>query len=125
MRLLLDTHVVLWALGEPDRLAGPARVAIADGANVVYVSAATVWEIAIKRALGKLEAPEDLVATLARTGFRTLDIAAAHAERVGALPAIHADPFDRMLVAQAQHEDLVLVTRDARLGGYAVTVMAG
>ncbi|HEY9720460.1 MAG TPA: type II toxin-antitoxin system VapC family toxin, partial [Oscillatoriaceae cyanobacterium] len=116
-RLLLDTHVLLWALGEVRQLRPEVREAIADGRNVVYVSAASVWEAAIKRQLGKLEAPGDLVEAIAQCRLQPLTITMAHAQHAAELPMVHQDPFDRMLVAQAQLEGLTLVTRDSRLRG--------
>lgn len=123
MRLLLDTHVLLWCLEEPPRLAAQARLAIESPENMVLVSAASVWEIAIKRALGKLDAPAHLREAMETTGFEPLAITHAHAEAAGALPRHHDDPFDRMLVAQAQLEGLNLVTRDERLARYEVALM--
>ena len=123
MRLLLDTHALLWALAEPDRLDARAREALQDGRNEVLVSAASIWEIAIKRAAGKLRAPDDLLDVIAASGFGTLAITAGHATLAGALPPNHRDPFDRMLVAQAQVESLTIVTRDQRLVAYDVDVL--
>ncbi|MDB5101766.1 MAG: hypothetical protein JWM80_6187 [Cyanobacteria bacterium RYN_339] len=120
MRLLLDTHALLWALGDVAQLHPAAAEAIADGRNAVYVSAASVWEAGIKRALGKLEAPEDLVGAIERCQFRSLPITPAHAWQAAALPLLHQDPFDRMLVAQAQVEGLTLVSRDERVRAYDV-----
>ncbi|MFA6112218.1 MAG: type II toxin-antitoxin system VapC family toxin [Candidatus Latescibacterota bacterium] len=122
--LLLDTHVVLWWLDDPQQIAPKAREAIADGLNDVFVSAASAWEVAIKAALGKLQAPDDLEAALAEAGFTTLPITVRHALGVRELPDVHQDPFDRILVAQARIEGLTLVTRDPRLGQYGVTVLA-
>ena len=101
MRLLLDTSALLLALSEPERLSSDARAGIEDPGSTVLVSAASVWEIAIKRTLGKLEAPETVVGAVPDAGFETLDITPGHAERAGSLPPHHRDPFDRMLVAQA------------------------
>lgn len=123
MRLLLDTHVLLWWLDEPSRLTVEARGAIRHGRNAVYVSAAVAWEIAIKKALGKLEAPDDLEAVLEVCRFRTLPITVAHAEAAGRLPDHHRDPFDRMLVAQARLEGLTVVSRDAAMKAYGVAVI--
>jgi PIN domain nuclease of toxin-antitoxin system len=123
VRLLLDTHVVLWWLDDDKRLSPSARDEIIV-AEEVRVSAATVWEIAIKRALGRLEVPEDYLDHVERTRFRPLPISFEHAEAAGALPRHHEDPFDRMLVAQARSERLTLVTADRRLGEYGVAVMA-
>ncbi|MHB8507962.1 MAG: type II toxin-antitoxin system VapC family toxin [Candidatus Dormibacteria bacterium] len=124
MRLLLDTHALLWALADPGKLSAAARAAITDADNEVLVSAATTWEIAIKRALGRLEAPAELEEAIDRTGFQALPITVAHTLVAGALPPLHTDPFDRILVAQAQLEGLTLVTRDTRMAAYAVEVLA-
>ena len=124
MRLLLDTHVVLWSLTEPLKLRGETREALEDAQNDVFVSAVSGWEIAVKRALGKLEAPDDLEAGVRQQGFLPLHLTFLHAEQAGALPPHHGDPFDRMLVAQAQVEGLVVVTRDARIPLYGIRTMA-
>ena len=115
MRLLLDTHALLWALADPDRLNDTARDALRDGRNVVLVSAVSAWELAIKQAAGKLRAPDDLLEVVDATGFDWLPISAQHALLAGALPPLHRDPFDRMLVAQARQESLIIVTRDRGL----------
>jgi PIN domain nuclease of toxin-antitoxin system len=112
MRLLLDAHALLWWLADDPSLDRHARDLIADPTNEVIVSAATVWEIAIKRAIGKLSAPDGLAAVLERSGFIEAPVTAADAERAGGLEAIHRDPFDRMLVAQAVRLRAVVVTRD-------------
>jgi PIN domain nuclease of toxin-antitoxin system len=124
MRLLLDTHVVLWALADDDRLQPSTREQIADGATEVTVSAVSVWEITIKVALGKLEAPDDIVESLVAADFRPLDITAHHALAAGRLPRHHNDPFDRMLVAQAMYNGLTLVTADRRMAAYGVPLLA-
>ena len=124
MRLLLDTHVVLWSLTEPLKLRGETREALEDAQNDVFVSAVSGWEIAVKRALGKLEAPDDLEAGVRQQGFLPLHLTFLHAEQAGALPPHHGDPFDRMLVAQAQVEGLVVVTWDARIRLYGIRTMA-
>jgi PIN domain nuclease of toxin-antitoxin system len=123
VKLLLDTHVVLWWLDDDKRLSEAARDEIIL-AEDVRVSAATVWEIAIKRALGRLEVPEDYLEHVERTRFRPLAISLQHAEAAGRLPRHHDDPFDRMLVAQAYAERLTLVTADRQLGDYGVPVLA-
>lgn len=124
MNLLIDTHVLLWALDDDPSLSHAARAAITDGRNVVFVSAATAWEITIKKALGKLQAPSgQYLDELQRHRFTPLDITTEHALAVENLPPYHADPFDRMLVAQAQVEKLALVTRDERMQAYAVTII--
>ena len=121
--LLLDTHVLLWALGDVESLSPAARDALTDSSVPAYVSAASIWEISIKRAVGKLKAPEDLLAQIANASFDALPIDHDHASIAGALPPHHRDPFDRMLVAQAQCERLTIVTRDQRIGAYGVPVL--
>lgn len=121
--LLLDTHAVLWSIGDVDRLSSAARDAIADGATTAYVSAASIWEIAIKRQTGKLRAPDGLVTSILQASFEGLPISIAHAECAGALPLHHRDPFDRMIVAQAQSEGLTVVSRDERIAAYGVPVL--
>ena len=123
LRLLLDTQVLVWALGNNPSLGPVSRDAITDPNNDCYVSAASAWEIAIKRALGKLQAPEDLSGRIERDGFTGLPITLFHGEQAGALPPIHRDPFDRMLIAQAQAEGLTIVTSDSTIPQYAVQTM--
>lgn len=120
MTLSLDTHVLLWWLEDPQLLSKAARKAIADGKNTVYISAAVAWEIAIKKALGKLDAPEDLEAAIAANRFLPLPITIPHALAVASLPTIHADPFDRLLIAQARLEGFKLVSRDQHLAKYGI-----
>jgi PIN domain nuclease of toxin-antitoxin system len=118
MRLLLDTHVFLWAIAGAPQLKARDRKVILD-AEVVYVSAASIWEIAIKARLGKLDAdPVAVAAAIESSGFVELPVRAAHAAKVSDLPMIHNDPFDRLLVAQAITEPLRLLTRDPVLAGY-------
>lgn len=124
MSLLLDTHVLLWVLADDASLAEPARSAITDARNRVLVSAVSAWEITIKKALGKLRAPDDLVDQLAQRGFSALDITIDHALAVGDLADHHADPFDRLLIAQARTEQLTLVTRDRNIPRYDVVILA-
>jgi PIN domain nuclease of toxin-antitoxin system len=118
VKLLLDTHVFLWWRANDRRLKRAARDAIAD-ADVVFVSAVTAWEAAIKAALGRLRYPDTIDSGVEDSGFEKLPITLAHAERAARLPRHHADPFDRMLVAQSEMEDLTLVTSDRALGAYA------
>lgn len=123
MRLLLDTHALLWSLGSPDRLPTRVAKALRDPSNSVYVSAASAWEIAIKAALGKLKGDVDeIIGAIAEVGFDELPVTLAHARRVRKLPAHHRDPFDRMLVAQALEEGLALVTHDGALDAYRVPI---
>ncbi|MGB5253366.1 MAG: type II toxin-antitoxin system VapC family toxin [Sedimenticolaceae bacterium] len=123
-RLLLDTHVFLWWLADHPRLGPLARKAILDPANPVFVSAVTGWEIAIKRRLGKLTAPDGLDAVVEREGFAQLPIAFFHGEQAGLLPGHHRDPFDRMLIAQAQAEGLVVVTADPKFALYGIRTLS-
>ncbi|MCU0835869.1 MAG: type II toxin-antitoxin system VapC family toxin [Chromatiaceae bacterium] len=124
MRLLLDTHALLWWLDGDERLPAEARAAIADGAAPVLVSAASAWEIATKVRIGKLpgavEVAERLPEILADQAFAELPISVAHARRAGLLPGIHRDPFDRMLIAQAQIEELTLVSNEQLFDTYGV-----
>ena len=116
-RILLDTHLLLWAVAEPRKLPPGARrrIEVAD----VFVSAASLWEVSITAALGKLAAdPAELLAEIEPAGFTLLPITGEHAAAVAKLPAVHADPFDRMLVAQAKTEPLLLLTNDAVLAAY-------
>lgn len=124
MRLLLDTHVLLWWLANDSALGEEAREGISAPGSSVYVSAASAWEISIKQALGKLDAPSDLVRQLGTHRFEPLPITVSHAYAAGALPRHHDDPFDRMLVAQAGAEGLTLVTRDPRIVLYGVSTLA-
>jgi PIN domain nuclease of toxin-antitoxin system len=121
-KLLLDTHVFLWWRTKNRRLQKAARDAIAE-ADLVFVSAATAWEAAIKLALGRLTLPEPIAAGVDASGFSRLSIGFSHAELAASLPAHHADPFDRMLVAQATLEDLTLVTHDVQLKPYDVPIL--
>jgi PIN domain nuclease of toxin-antitoxin system len=123
LKLLLDTHVLLWWLDDDQRLSPAARNEVLV-AEEIRVSAASVWEIAIERALGRLEVPDDYLEYVERTGFRALAITFAHARAAGDLPRHHDDPFDRMLVAQARIEGLTLVSADRRLADYGVALLA-
>jgi len=121
MKLLLDTHVLIWWLDPTiSTLSEEAYAAISDGKNLVFVSAATAWEITIKKALGKLDAPDNLEEELARHKLQPLPITISHALAVGELPRHHNDPFDRILVAQAKVEALTLITRDENVKMYDV-----
>ena len=122
MKLLLDTHVLLWWLADSPSLPERARSVIARS-SPAYISSATAWEIAIKKALGKLEAPDDFEDALRASRFQELPITVAHALAAGRLPRYHEDPFDRMLVAQAQAESLTLMTRDVRMKEYGIRLI--
>ncbi len=124
MRLLLDTHALLWAVSMPNELPPRVRALLEAGTTQVSVSAASTWEIAIKAGIGKLVI--DFPALLSALGlleFSELPIGFEHTRRAGALPPIHRDPFDRMLVAQAMEDGLTLVTRDPNIGRYGVPTL--
>ncbi|WP_040838761.1 type II toxin-antitoxin system VapC family toxin [Nocardia brevicatena] len=123
MSLLLDTHVVLWWLNDDSTLPEDLKDRL-DHDPDVYVSAVTLWEVAIKQATGKLIGPDDLPERIRDSGFIALPVNHDHAITAGRLPPIHRDPFDRMLVAQAQREDLTLVTRDPHCQKYEVAILA-
>jgi PIN domain nuclease of toxin-antitoxin system len=121
MRLLLDTHLLLWAAGQPKKLPAAARKLIANPRNSLCFSAASLWEIAIKNALGRDDFQADpgvLRRGLLESGYEELPITGDHAMAVAVLPALHGDPFDRMLVAQAAVEGMTLVTADAQVAKY-------
>ena len=122
-RFLLDTNVALWLLGDHARVSGAAVEALEDERNEIALSAASVWEIAIKRSLGKLTVEDGWSVALRRLGFDPMPVTALHAEAVERLPWHHRDPFDRLLVAQALVEDRVLVSADSRLRTYDVDVL--
>lgn len=123
MRLLLDTNALFWTLIEPKRLSSEAASAIEDESNEVYVSVVSAWEIGVKRAKGRLEMPMALGPMLAETRFEALSVTLDHALAVESLPHRHHDPFDRLLVAQAQLENLVLVTSDREIRRYPIAVL--
>ena len=123
MRLLLDTHIFLWAVAG-SRLLKPATRRLIESADEVFVSAASIWEVAIKARLGKIEAdPAELAVAIAASGFKELAVSAAHAAGVAQLELHHNDPFDRLLIAQALAEPLKLLTADAALAQYTDLVM--
>jgi len=122
-RLLLDTHAFLWWLSGDTSLGHQSQEFIADTTNQINISAATVWEIEIKRQLGKLTAPQDIETIVERCGFLPLPIALFHAQQAGRLPAHHRDPFDRMLIAQAQAEGLEIVTSDSAFLEYGIRIV--
>ena len=123
MRVLLDTHVILWALTTSGSIGAEARAVLGDPATFRVVSVASLWEIAIKRSIGRLSAPEDLPEFLAATRHEILPVTAAHAWAVSGLPSVHGDPFDRLLVAQAIAENIPLITHDRQLERYDVRII--
>jgi PIN domain nuclease of toxin-antitoxin system len=127
VRVLVDTHVWLWMWGEPRKLRSEARDVLEDSSTTIVVSAVSAWEIAVKEAAGRLRLPGSAATWLADTrhlaDVEPLSITFAHAARAGALPPIHRDPFDRMLVAQAQIDHLVIATADPRVAAYEVDTL--
>ncbi|MCB1870015.1 MAG: type II toxin-antitoxin system VapC family toxin [Gammaproteobacteria bacterium] len=123
MNLLLDTHVLIWALEDNPVLSAEAHDAIVDGKNMVFVSSVSAWEISIKKAMGKLKAPDNLEEEIELHRFTPLNVNFEHARLAGALPDIHKDPFDRMLIAQAITEKLTLISRDSQFADYGVSLL--
>jgi PIN domain nuclease of toxin-antitoxin system len=123
VRLLLDTHMFLWWDRQLRRVPPALRAAIEDDASQVFVSVATVWEIAIKRATGKLQFAASIIDTIDNLGFDLLPITGAHAEHAGGLPRHHNDPFDRLIIAQAYLEGMVLGTQDPMMRPYGATML--
>jgi PIN domain nuclease of toxin-antitoxin system len=121
LRLLLDTHTLIWAAKE--ELRDDAHKVIEEVADSVFVSAATIWEIEIKRSLGRLQAPGDMIERIDECGYERLPITFEHAREAGRLPLLHGDPFDRILVAQARAEGMTLASADAMLQRYDVAVL--
>lgn len=123
-RLLLDTHAFLWWLAGDEKLGAGAREAISEELDPIFVSAASIWEISTKHRLGKLPGAsaiaDDLPGVIASQGFVGLPVAVSHAQAAGALPGPHRDPFDRMLIAQAMLDDLVLVSNERAFAAYGV-----
>ncbi len=122
-RLLLDTHVLLWWLSDSPKLGSNTRAILMDPRNHIYISAASIWEIAIKKGLGKLQAPEDMDSIVEDEGFLKLPVSLYHGDQINTLPDYHKDPFDRMLIVQAQTEGLTLVSADEKVALYPVRQM--
>jgi PIN domain nuclease of toxin-antitoxin system len=124
VRVLLDTHTLLWAVSRVSALPARVRALLEDGGTEAFVSAATTWEVAIKARLGKLDVNfEDLLAETRALGFGELKVSFEHTRRAATLPPLHRDPFDRMLVAQALEDGLTLLTRDPALAGYSAPTL--
>lgn len=123
MRILLDTHFLLWWLGDDQALGDRARDAISSPENLIFFSAASIWEIWIKQRIGKLDLPDDFEEVLADQAFEPLAITISHAHGVRDLPLHHRDPFDRMLITQARLERLTLLTRDPVMSQYEVATL--
>jgi PIN domain nuclease of toxin-antitoxin system len=122
-RILLDTHALIWWLNGDSKLGSNAKAHIASSTNDVYVSAATVWEISIKQQMNKLNAPEDIESVVEKAGFLPLAMSLFHGQQAGKLPLHHKDPFDRLLIAQAQAEGLVILTKDEHFPRYGVRLI--
>jgi PIN domain nuclease of toxin-antitoxin system len=123
MRFLVDTHALLWALGEPSTLSQAARDAIADPSNLIVVSSVSLWECAIKASIGKLDLPEDFFDSIPEAGYEVMPIRISHLNVYRTLPMHHRDPFDRMLVAQARAEALTLISRDPEIAKYDIEIL--
>jgi PIN domain nuclease of toxin-antitoxin system len=123
MRLILDTHVLLWWREAARPLSRRARAEIADGSNEILVSVASLWEITIKRSLGKLTFPDDLEAVIAEERLGLLSISFQHLRTLDSLPHLHRDPFDRLLLAQSLAERLPIVSNDRRFAAYGATLI--
>jgi len=121
--VLVDTHIALWALGDPERLSQPERALLTDTSVDRRLSPVSIWEAAIKREAGRLRAPRNLAEVLAAE-FKMLDVTASLLEAAAELPRHHADPFDRVLIAHALHEDLSVLTRDRAFAAYGVRLAA-
>lgn len=124
MKLLLDTHTMIWVFSAPHLLSTPARDAIAAGENEVFVSVVSPWEVAIKRSKKRLRAPEDLGEAVEAHRFQLLPVLLRHTKAIGSLPNHHGDPFDRMLIAQAIIDRLTLITSDRAMRRYPVATLA-
>ena len=123
MNILLDTHILIWWLNDDSKLPEIIRSKIADGNNLVFYSAVSIWEIRIKEALGKIELPDDFFNVLLAQKFESIDMTTEHANKLKDLPLFHRDPFDRMLITQAKSENLTLITADSAFQQYDVSLM--
>jgi PIN domain nuclease of toxin-antitoxin system len=123
MRYLIDSHVIVWWLSDPERLTPAARLAISEADHEVYFSAASVWELGLKIAKGKLSMPPDFPNLLEADGFVGMPVTASHAQRSLSLPGLHQDPFDRMLIAQSLEEGLIFITRDEHILRYQLKLL--
>lgn len=120
MRYLLDTHVLLWWLADPKQIETKARHIIADKSNQIFISSVSTWELAIKKDLGKLSIPMNLLAVIKSENIQILPLSAEESLSVIDLPKIHPDPFDRMLIAQAKFNDLIVITKDRQILEYPI-----
>ena len=125
MKYLLDTHIVLWWLTTPEKINKKAQKIIKDKSNVIYISSASIWEMAIKKSIGRLTLPHNLLEMIAIQSFKLLPISAEESLGVADLPMHHTDPFDRMLIMQAKLHDLIIITRDSKIAEYPAVVLSG
>lgn len=123
MRILLDSHTLLWWMDNPEKINPAARIEIANPRNEVFVSAVSIWEIGLKRSKGKLRIPENFADFLPENGIQTLAFTGAHAQTAVSLPPYHGDPFDRALIAQCQTESLTFATRDSMASNYRIGLL--
>lgn len=123
MQYLLDTHVVLWWFTTPEKINTKARKIIRDKSNTIFLSSASFWEMAIKKSLGRLTLPHNLIEAVAAESFKILPIMPEESLGVADLPLLHSDPFDRLLIVQAKLHDLIIITKDSKIGQYPVVIM--
>lgn len=123
MQYLLDTHVVLWWLTTPKKISAKAQKIIRDKSNMIFISSVSFWEMAIKKSLGRLTLPHNLIEAVTTEGFKILPIMPEDGLGVADLPLLHSDPFDRLLIIQAKLNDLIIITRDAKIPEYPVVTM--
>lgn len=123
MRLLLDTHTLIWGISEPEKLSKKTKELLSDVDNIILVSTASLWELQIKRSLNKIILPEDFIPQLQKNGYELLNISYKHIERLDEIPLIHRDPFDRMLIAQSMYENVPLITKDSEIAKYNVKII--
>lgn len=125
MNYLLDTHIILWWLSEPSKISTQARQIIADKKNNIFISSASFWEMSIKKSIGRLSYPNDLLYLLTQEGFQFIPISPEEGLEICDLPPIHTDPFDRMLIMQTKLRNFVLITQDAKIQLYPVATLRG
>ena len=123
MKYLLDTHTLLWTIFEPDKLSTEAQETIRDRQNIICVSLISLWEISIKQSIGRLDIPEEFYKVVRTGGFEILPLTMMQIEQYQSLPLHHRDPFDRMLVVQAQQQKLTLITRDSEISKYNLEIL--
>lgn len=123
MRYLLDTHIILWWLSEPDKISKKIKHVIDDRHNKIFLSSVSFWEMAIKQSLGRLTIPKNVLEVLASEGFEMLPLTPEEGLSVSDLPFIHNDPFDRMLIIQAKMNNLVFITQDSKISEYPVVTL--